>query len=781
MKTNFVVVAALFVLLLLTQAFAAVTIDGESRIDLCQCETVRETYEVCADTAGTYNIAPVGNSSKWIRIAPMTLDLSEGECDDVYVFTTPECYANSGTYIVDLKVTGPESDEKRFNIVVDQCHTFDFEVTPEENSSIACEENTYNIYVKNTGKFTDEFVFDIDGLNDAWADYPRSPIVLIAGEEYNSNLVVKSTCDAEADKYPFKLNIANTQTNIDDSENLNYEIIDFTPFTHTFNAEVNTCSEEAESRTFYIRNASAYSDEYTLSLDAPEYVSLSTNNLTLASDETKEVVLSIYSTEPSIDVTTITLTSKKYNRDYNIKVEVNVEDCYNHELELASSRTEYCIGNNIQEYVLTNTGTKESTMALTVSGIDAEEKQYTLESGEDREIVLNFNEVEEGTKNISVTADSGYNKRTIDYNISFENCYGTNLDASALDVCLGTEMTKEITIENNGTRDQEYELSINADWIELSDDDLDIDSKESETIELTLDVPGTVQDNYILTAVSENATITRSLPVNILPTETCYGFDAVNGSTPIDVNCCSGEITELYVTNTGFFDQEITLSKVAPPWVAFSEDTLEIEAGETAKTYVYFSPPAGTNGEYIATIRLENEEGVVKTHDFNLNVYGGNCGVYLDADIDVNNQIAKTAIYIRKEVEVEFFVRNDSNVAFSVLDMNTDEYSSTFEFERGINLQPGESVKTKMVIGLGENPPAQEDVDVNVNVLTSVGTFTKTQRINLSESNDVTTPTRDISITGLFSNFVAPASGILLLILILIVIIVVAQGTPKKK
>jgi uncharacterized membrane protein len=779
MKTNFVI-TALFVLLISTLV-TAVSIEGTDSINLCQCETVRETYEVCAEEAGTYSLTPSGSSSKWIRIAPSSVDLEAGECEDFYVFTTPECYARSGTFPVDIEVNGPETESKRVNISVDQCHTFDFEVTPRENSSIACEQNTYDIYVKNTGKFTDEFVFNQTGLEDSWVSYIKDSFVLTAGEELNTTLVVESACNADARDYPFELELQNTQTNADETKELDYEITDFTPFTHTFNSVINTCSENTEEFSFFIRNASEYDDEYTLTLDAPEHVSLSTNNLVLNPDETEEVILTVSSTEPTSDFIGVTLSSEKYQTDYQISMRVDVDDCYNHSLELESTGVEYCIGNNIGEYVLENTGTKTSTVTLSVSGIDVEPVQYNIESGEEEVIVVNFNEIETGTKTITVVADSGYEQRTLEYDVSFEDCYGTNINAEALDVCLSSTMNKTINLENNGTRDQDYELSINADWITLSDDSVSLDSGESDTIEMSLEVPSNVRDNYVLTAVSENATITRTLPVNVLPNETCYGFSAEHYTSPIDVNCCSGEITELYITNTGFFDQEITLTKIAPPWVAFSEDTLTVEAGETAKTYVYFSPPAGTDGDYIATIRMENQEGVVKTHDFNLNVFGGHCGVYLGADIDVNNEITKTEIYIRKEVEVEFNVRNDSNVAFNVLDMNTDKYSSTFEFERGINLQPGETVRTKMIIGLGENPPAQEDVDVNVNVLTSVGTFTKTQRINLSESNEVTSPSQDISITGLFSNFVAPASGILLLIVILIIIVVVATRTPKTK
>lgn len=783
MKTNFLI--TIFFVLLLSTLISALSIEGANTVSMCQCETVRETYNVCASStgAGNYFVTHSGVASNWVSIAPTQLTLANNECKSVHVFTTPECYANSGSYPITINVNGPESTSKVFNIIVEQCHTFDFSITPTNNSSRPCEPNEFNVYMKNTSKFTDKFVFNQVGLADSWISYNRQPFILQPNQELNTKIIVESACDATAGNYPFEFSVSNTQTNINAQRNLNQEIISFSPISHTIATNINVCSEENSERTFFIKNESVYDDEYSLTLIGAEFVSLSSNKLSINAGESKEVVLKMNTTFPREENLTLIISSQKYNRDFNIPIRVNSMNCYDHTIQRASVGTNYCIGNNSQEFVLTNTGTKESTITISTTGINMTPQEYVVAAQTSKTITLNFNEAQETTRNIVVKAESDYETRTVEFNMSFENCYGTNVDATALELCLGTTMQKTISVQNLGTQNQEYELSVNANWIELSENNVAINSGESKNVTLNMQVPSSVNESYLLTAKSDNATVSRTLPVQILSQEDCFGFEIKETLDVIDVNCCSGKIVELFITNTGHFEQEITLTKIAPPWVAFSEDTLTISPNTTQKTYVYFSPPVGTDGDYVAIINLKNNNGVEKNYEMNLNVFGGFCGIYLDAAIDVNNQISKTYVFIRKDVEVEFVVKNDSNVAFSILDMNTNEFDSKFEFERGVNLQPGESIKAKMVIGLGENPLPQQDTDVVVNVITSAGNFSQTQRINLSAVNEEGIPSYDLTITGLFTNFIAPAGGVLLLIiiLILIVIVVTKAQVPKTK
>ena len=773
-----ILITSLLLLVLFATLTSAASVTGESVLEMCQCETTKETYQVCANTTGTYGIDAVGTAAEWFSIAPTSLTLAAGECEDVFVFVTPKCYATSGTFNTTLNLTGNESASKDIAVRVNQCHTFNYSVTPTSNESKACEANTYNIYVKNTGEFTDEFVLNQAGLTDSWVTYPRTKFVLTPNEVLNTVLVVDSACTAEATAYPFTLELSNTRTNAAEKENLSFAITDFASITNTFPSTITTCSESAKEFTFNVKNLSDQNDVFTLALDAPEAISLSTNTIELASNETTQVTLMVAQTEPLTGFIGLTITSGVYGKEYRASSELDIQDCYAHKVERVSTQTINCIGANEEKVLVTNLGTKDSTMTLVVEGITTEQKQITVPANTAEEVTLPYNKNEVENVVVSVTTDSGYNISTIDYNLEFEDCYGTNLVAPSLAVCKGKVTTEIITLTNNGTKTQNYTLETNADWIALEKEAFALNTGEVEEITMNLTVPQTLQDNYTVKAISDNVTIQRSLPVTVLSTENCYAFEPIMETKNLDVNCCSGEIAELTLKNKGQFDQTISLSKEAPEWVTFSEDEVAIKEGEEKIVFVYFSPPAGTNGIVTSIINIVNEQNVSETIDYNLNVIGGNCGEVLSVDLNVNNKVADETILTRKEFKVEFEIYNDSNIGFNVLEMSVDDYNAYFEFEEGKFLSPEERMIVAMTVVFEEKDVPTEPADVNVSIITSVGEFHKKQRIDFVKQE---VEQELLPITADFTQFVAPAAGILLLIIILaLIVIVAARAKPKS-
>jgi hypothetical protein len=772
------ILAILTLLLMLTTAFS-LSVSGEDTISLCQCETESPTYEVCADVSGTYTVSTSGIGARWIDLAPSTFSLAAGECTNVYAFVTPECYATSGTFPVTFNVTGPETTSKTVIVDVDQCHTFNYSVTPLTNTSKSCESNYFNVYVKNTGKFVDEFVFMETGLTDSWVTYPRESFVLNKGEELNTVLEVKTDCSTQPGNYNFVLELANTKTNASASKDLLQTIVNFTPITTDLTANIDVCSEEGRDINVGIKNISNQSDEISLSITNVDYLSLGKANLTIDANSTEYVTLHVLPTAPKDTNFVFSVYSQNYDKGISVNADLQIEDCYNVDIKRSETQTSYCIGDNSQTYVVKNKGTKTVTVNVSTTGINTADKNITLSSGAEREVELTF-ATNGGDKDIVVSAESQYTKDSVSYKLGFENCYDSGLLVSNLDLCAGTNVSRTITLKNNGTKEQSYNVSTDASWIEMDSNKIVLEPNSEKTISLNLNVPNTVNDTYTITAKSNNTEINRDLTVQLLSKDVCYGFDVNKTVAPIDVNCCAGEISEINITNRGQFTQTLDLAKIAPEWVSFSHTKLTLLVGETKPVYVYFSPPAGTNGTVVAQIKITNQKDIVKVFDFNLDVYGGNCGVGLHAGVAVDNDVTLTKIFTRKEIDVEFFVTNDSNVGFNVIDMNITEHpDAEVKFERGIFLSPGDSTKARVTFGFLEDQEPQ-DRKLQINVRTSVGDFTKEQFISFSDSN---APVYDeVAITGFFTQFAAPVAGVLLLILILVIIVVVAgKGTTGKK
>ena len=96
----------LFFLIFFVSITFSLTINCPSSFSLCQCETETPVYSVCASTTGTYNISISGLGAKWVKVAPTSMSLLAGTCKDLFVFVTPECYANSGTFPFQINVIG---------------------------------------------------------------------------------------------------------------------------------------------------------------------------------------------------------------------------------------------------------------------------------------------------------------------------------------------------------------------------------------------------------------------------------------------------------------------------------------------------------------------------------------------------------------------------------------------------------------------------------------------------------------------------------------------------
>ena len=201
-------------LLFLLTTVSAVSVNYSGNFNLCQCETGKEKINVCASTGGVYSVAVTGAVSNWFTLAPQTLNLQAGQCGDVYVFVTPFCYAESGAYTGRLIVKGAEDFNGSESVVVRQCHGVLLNASPVKNSSRPCEENVFNINVRNAGNFKDEYIFSLTGLPSGWASYPQGKFVLDPSQEYNAQVKVKSPCNAAAKDYAFTFTVSNTKTNV---------------------------------------------------------------------------------------------------------------------------------------------------------------------------------------------------------------------------------------------------------------------------------------------------------------------------------------------------------------------------------------------------------------------------------------------------------------------------------------------------------------------------------------------------------------------------------------
>lgn len=778
-------------LVMLISLVSALSVSGMCNSTINQCDSLSQKHTLCADVSGVYNISVEGSTSNWVKVAPESIYISEGTCADVYSFVTPECYANSGEYDYNLKISGPVSRTINCKINVNQAHTFEFYATPVYASSKPCEASDYNIVVRNTSKFVDEFVLVQKGLDDSWVNYPQTKFVINPYSSYSAVMRVSSPCDTDANNYPFKLNLFNTKTNASGSIDLVKNIVRFNPFvidnlseSNSFN--LNSCEEFDKNVVFTVRNISEKNDELSFELLDSNYNSLSKE---IAYFEESKISLNFNSSKPlsliikrgSVGVSDliVKVNSKNYSKNYFYPIELVINDCYNLKIEsdsldLNSLSKSTCNSSVIESINFYNNGSEDLDFNVSI--------YFDEVLVENRSIIVNSNSVVSenfviDAKNvpsellIGIKAEAPFLKEELVYSYSFENCFQASLDATKILVCKNGYLSQEFVVKNEGSKRIEYKLSIDSDWINLSSSVFDLNSNESKRVTLFGNVPLNYPEEETITIKSDSFFTSKTIPVITLSNEECNEL-IYEISEEIDANCCESKIVPLKITNNGYFAQIIGINSVLPEWMIVSDSNIFLLPKEQGIVYLNLSPPAMVWGVVDARVDLVSDKNIKREVNFKVNVFGDSCIVPEGFNKDTNSKITDLNGLKITEVKFDFVISNDSNEEFTIKNIVIDDLNAAVKFESNTVLKPTESTNAQIIAWFTGSAPV--DKNVSITIETSNGIITKTKEISFEGEK------QSISITGWFGAYLAPIAGLVLFLLLVLIVFVLFSSSKSK-
>jgi hypothetical protein len=765
----------------------AVTLTGSASATLCQCETIKEQFSLCAQRiGGNYSVSINGAESNWVSIAQSQTNLAANSCADVFLFATPSCFGNSGEYNYTINVSGPETAKLSYKLTVNQCHSTVFDVTPAANSARPCEEKAFNISLKNSGAFTDEFVFSQSGLPSAWATYPQGKIVLAPNESYNSKLFVKSNCSADANTIPFTFSVSNTRTNASSTKNLDFVVQKIVPFSigslfSDQNSYVEkSCEEFDKNVSFVIKDLSGNKDEVSVSI-------LDSNknpfDKSLAYFEQQNVLID-FNIEAKINLIIkkqpagmlsgyILAKSKTYDKNYMLPFTIGFENCYDLNLERDNNSSKECYGKISQGAKISNTGSQKLDLNFSVilDGVKIETKSFSVLKGETKIVNFILPPTSPKVSEVMLTADSAFAKKDLNYPFEFENCFNAQIELNNFGVCAGAPVDENVTISNSGTRAQKFLVSIDSNWLELSPDEFSILPGSSKTISLSGLAPINPSGAFTITASSDDVILKKEVLVGSLANEECNSLLVLAPESVIPIESCSGKVIDVNVTNTGYFDQNLSVKKISPPWISISEENFGLNKGETKSVFIYCSPDANSGGRIFARLLISNDKNVSKDVSIDLNV-SPQIAFVLPNQVDINGAWKDNNAQLNYYV-LSVVVKNDSNSGFSVNQIMLGGFNSYADFNKGDFISPGESLTAKVRVLPDKNGPVPVK-DVNFIIVTSAGTFTKLQAL---ESNGP----QVVNVTGFFALYTVPLVGLLLVILLVLFLLALRAKLSKKK
>ncbi len=339
-------------------------------------------------------------------------------------------------------------------------------------------------------------------------------------------------------------------------------------------------STEVNSFTSYeveIENVGLVDDIYELTHSHPGEISIAPSKVEIPAGESKTVNV-WFNPKATREAGTynfnIDARSRADGREYSTSGRVNV--ITDHAVSIGELDAQVvCRGEDARyEVEVSNDGIQSEEFALETDFGELATDRVSLGPGETTTVILTASSEEElsETFDIKVASTTSYAQDTQTVEFTSETCYQSQLSITpeSQDGLAFNPSTFELTVQNQGTRADQFILSTSQG--ELEDTSLEIESGES--VSTSLEVTPTNLGTKEITVDSEG----RSAASTTATLEVENPMSSEIGITGPEVVCEEGEETfEVLVENTGEADEVFELETTEGE---FEESEIEVQEGE---------------------------------------------------------------------------------------------------------------------------------------------------------------------------------------------------------
>lgn len=341
-------------------------------------------------------------------------------------------------------------------------------------------------------------------------------------------------------------------------------------------------STRIDSFTSYeleVENTGPAKDVYTLSSSSPAEVTVAPQEVELEPGNSETVNL-WYNPRTDRDEGTysfqMTATSRASGDRFSTTGTVEVIKDHQVDLRIEGSKT-VCRGQSATYTVeVENTGIQPEEFSVSTDFGDLSRNTVNLEDGETAELTLEMSSDTETQRNFQVVAASTTSYAQDIENVQFnaETCFSSEVSVTPenQETAAGTEAEFDVTVDNLGTREDEFTLETSEG--ELSETALEVEPDSSETATLSV-TPGNLETTEIQITASGNSESSDTATV-----ESYNGMSSEINFEESSRRICEDESAtfEAEVENTGEAPETFTLETSKG---ILKEDEVELEPGES--------------------------------------------------------------------------------------------------------------------------------------------------------------------------------------------------------
>tara|TARA_Y100000310_G_scaffold342243_1_gene444551 strand:+ start:6459 stop:9167 length:2709 start_codon:yes stop_codon:yes gene_type:complete len=397
----------------------------------------------------------------------------------IYTYVTPRSKTPAGTYTLTLTASD-EEESKSLNHELEIIECQEFEISQDKNkaSVCPCETDKIDLTIQNTGKLTDTYTLTTTGPGSNLVLFSEDKVTLKQNEAKTIPIYLQDTCNHQGQQ-DFTITVtpkkARSEKSITSTLNID-NCYDFSAdIEKTF---VELCENSGEEIELTLENEGTSSNTYTLDVNGPSWANLEKTQITIPSKgkATTSLILNPYYNTADNYNLKLNIISEKGDFQLQADLEAQVNQCTNVFVDL-QERAETCNGIEYELPVtIQNTGELDKDFNLGLTGptwSSLSQGKVSLNEGEETELTLSLSppqDTQPETQKITVRAsaldtEEIFHEATLTLKTrTQEDCYKAKLEVERDDIKLYNDATATIpiTLENQGTQDSIYELSLSG-------------------------------------------------------------------------------------------------------------------------------------------------------------------------------------------------------------------------------------------------------------------------------------------------------------------------------
>ncbi|MFT4260999.1 MAG: hypothetical protein ACMXX9_01050 [Candidatus Woesearchaeota archaeon] len=386
----------------------------EANINTCSCQALTDRVLI-TNTADFRTVFSL--SSNLDVVSPPTqvvLEPKESKIVDIPI--SIPCNQRSRTNTYELIVASNLGGEQVLtrSLTTNKCESIQVDLYSQNEEILPGESNLYQIMLTNPAPFTEEYVININSLNNYFEDQSfrleLSPGQTgVVNTTLNTPIYLYGVQQVEFEVLSLRNNLR-AEINHELNINWNYD------FELSSNNK-SSCMFTQTTVPIVIKNNAHISNDYTISVVRGRG-SLSTNNLSLQRDEAASIDLYTYSQRQRKEEFVIRVESLYGDLVKDVTFTVDFDNCYDLELNLnIDDFKNICSGNQTYDFTIKNIGSKELTADLDLEFLG--QKQYfqvTLNPNEETTVPFRLQIPEqENVQTLSVLLNANLQEADLEY------------------------------------------------------------------------------------------------------------------------------------------------------------------------------------------------------------------------------------------------------------------------------------------------------------------------------------------------------------------------------